>query len=373
MPNDHAAPNKKGQIESDNDLVRARARLARFSKSPTKGTSPQYGLVSKGGDARLQSSARERERYFDHIIRCFIDYCNIDSLSAALRQFVDESITSNFLKNSDSARETIPLKPQPIQSILLSLRKLRESLLSCERDTFTKKVYLLSIRIAANIGHYETYIPSILYLLQSPRSLSKQELTEIVLLLALHQAHYTDANSEALATLYKYSTDNRDWKANKTFAIIQAYIHKDYYAWISLYNSETDSCKHRMMQFGESKILTQMAVVFTQSYFSILLPAFEETFLPDDMVATSFIKNVKEASSWQIDDTTLVFRQRAGATSVVKMSSKKDAACNESRDNDIDLKGPTKKDSMKKNSPRKDPGRKDLARKESVKKHMMEK
>lgn len=337
MPQDQDVSPKRGQHAVGVDLARARARLTRFSNSPNTGTIPQYGLVSKGGDARLQSSARERERYFDHIIRCFVDYCNIDTLSASLRQFIDESMVATPPNNVETLKPISSLDPQPVETILLSLRKLRESLLNSERDAFSKKVFLLSVRIAANIGHYQTYIPSILYLLQSPSNLTKQELVEIASLMALHEAHFTDAGSEALSTLHRYSIDNKNWKANKTFSIIQAYIHKDYYAWISLYNSETDSCKHRMMQFGESKILARMALALTLSYFTILLTDFEEALLPADMVAASFIRDTKEASTWQIDGKNLVLRQRKGVKDAIRGGNKdgarKDASKNVSEPN----------------------------------------
>lgn len=188
----------------------------------------------------------------------------------------------------------------------MSLRKLREALLSTKANSFTKNVYLFSVRISSVIGHYQTYVPSILYLLEDKHQhlLSESERQEIATLLVLHEAHFTQENVKALKLYFKYL----DGVDTKTLQILKAWIAKDYYTWIKLYNTETDAAKVVIMKLGLGLMVHHINCCFKVSYYTFSLKDFVNIYLPSGYGITDFIDLYN--LDWKIIGENLMIKER---------------------------------------------------------------
>ncbi|EGW35584.1 uncharacterized protein SPAPADRAFT_58806, partial [Spathaspora passalidarum NRRL Y-27907] len=145
--------NKKPQQDNkDNKREQRKARFANNSSSSSSQSS--YGFVSRGEDNRLQQSAYDRERFFISIIGQFIQF-NSQTQIGDIRSLINEG----DLQTANAEVMTPPADKITMDSILLSIRKLREALLYTKPTPFHKKVFLFSLRLAAIVGHYQTYIP----------------------------------------------------------------------------------------------------------------------------------------------------------------------------------------------------------------------
>lgn len=247
--------NDTSSIDSIDDAKR-KERERKFATKPKA----SYGFISRGEDSRLSKSESARKRFFQEILASFLQYCDQNS-AIELNKYFASLISSQKLEpsaNTDSS------KSPSIESILASLRKLREALLHLPCDEFTVKVYLFSIRIAANFGHYQTYIPSIIYLLR--QKIAVQDIQEIATLLVLHTSHFSNNNAHALQYLYQYAP--HDMKLRQ---IVSSWISKDYYNWVRLYNLENDNSRSSIMKFGLRTIMVQLIQCVSVSYFNLKL------------------------------------------------------------------------------------------------------
>jgi hypothetical protein len=307
---EHEAKGKHKSTEQINkyelaDEEKLKLRRNRFSgdNKNFNSTSNQYGYVSRGEDNRLQKSHKERLNFFSHIVSSFIRYSNENTSSDLSRDF-DRFINRNDIppESDDPGILDIPT----IDSILNNLRKLREALLHERATEFIKKVFLFSIRVAVNMGHYQTYIPSITYLLHSHNSLLLEdtEKQEIATILVLHTAHFNGENSKALQLYFKYV----DTSEIKTLKILKSWINNDYYNWIQYYNSETDNGKAFLMKFGLPHMARHMVNSISKSYFSFKLKDFEDNYLPNGSSYTQLSDKYK--INWKLENDTIVVRER---------------------------------------------------------------
>lgn len=143
-------------IEKDNEEI-LRKRRERFEKDAKKekenNSASRYGLISRGDDMTLKNSKNARiELYNDTKIR------------------IKEYIFKEKEMQKDSERD----------SILMSLRKLRESIVAVNEENKHKKsicedkeedlkfyrdVYIESIRFGVEYGPYDSYVPAIQWIL----------------------------------------------------------------------------------------------------------------------------------------------------------------------------------------------------------------
>jgi hypothetical protein len=276
------------------DSIRRKARQKRFTSKPIL----PYGFVSRGEDDRLCKSEADRKSFFNEILESFIQYCDENSSLELSKYF--EYLNANHESKESSTESNFSSSKHTIESILLSLRKLREALINLPCDEFTLKVFLFSVRIAANFGHYQTYIPSIMYLLTKKIPLQDQQ--EIATLLVLHTSHFNQDNSRAIAYLFKYVPDNI--KLNQ---ILSSWINKDYYNWIKLYNLENDNAKSSIMRFGLQTIMNNMIQCLTVSYYNLKLSDLIQL-LPEG-ISFETLKHDYNIS-WNLDLDNVIIRTR---------------------------------------------------------------
>lgn len=173
-------------------------------------------------------------------------------------------------------------------------------MLKFDPDEFTISVFLYSIRIATRVGHYQTYVPSISYLLKHHSKLSASNLNEIINIFALHLAHFSNNNEDAIEIVHRYANDDI-----KLHRVLKAWRTLDYFTWFNLYHSESDLLYHRMMQFGENRMINHSLKCIQKSYFQ----------LPKDYVDSVFhidfeTLKTKFACDWALKEQTVVIRSR---------------------------------------------------------------
>lgn len=295
------------------DESKLKSRSERFNKSNETSAGRGiggYGFVSRGEDDRLQRSERERKLFFEKIFNDFMNYCI--QLDSCLKEKVRELANSNDevgqiggeidrLKISEDRKA----QTTSLDSILTSLRKLREALLFAKPDEFSKRVFLFSIRISASIGQYHTYIPSINYLLEDAVTLLTQmEISEVATLLALHLAHFNNHNLRAIEVYYKYNIDNVS-----LLKCLKAWAVGDFHNWTKVYNTECDGCKSAIMRMGLTRILNSMVKAMTAAYFSLDKLYLEDCVLPNGVDVSILVE--KYNCPWKVSDKVVILRERA--------------------------------------------------------------
>ncbi|ODV87234.1 hypothetical protein CANARDRAFT_21200 [[Candida] arabinofermentans NRRL YB-2248] len=232
LPESHSH-DKHGDATSDhlNDKVLMERRRKRFEEQSAnieRQKSDDYGLISRGEDLRLQTNEADRLRLYSKI--------------------------QKELEERDATVDTVR-----DDRILMSFRKMRESLLALKPDSFTRDVFMESIRFSVSIGHHQSYIPSIYYLIESDNvqnNLSKAESDEITMFLILHKLHFSNeieesfnillntfgglSISETLKTL-DLANLHRLTDPECILLVIYSYSIKDYFLWQKLYAYLSDN------------------------------------------------------------------------------------------------------------------------------------
>ena len=288
------------QGKSEEEILKL--RMSRFKRRDlSKEGLAMNGFVSRGGGSKLQESAEVRQEYFKHILALFLRYTSKNKTSKLRDDFMKLSEQSEFpVTNGNLSLETPSL-----DSILIALRKLREAMICYRMDDFSKKVFLFSVRFAACIGHYQTYIPSINFLLKPGNisSLSGSEAKDISILLVLHTAHFNKSTAMSFRLYFKYHLDD-----DKIFHILRSWATNDYFNWIRLYNSEIDHAVSVVMKFGLPHIMNVMLKSFTRSYFNFSLKDFQENYLPKGYTYEEF--NQEFNTNWKVNGSNIVVRER---------------------------------------------------------------
>lgn len=339
---------RKSQKVSDPDSEKRLQRQLRFSKDgsnkneqnrrtssnkgvPDRGSVPQYGFVSRGEDSRLQNSEQAQQEYFEWILQTFEGsrrLCgdNIEDNGGKARDAVggDGKGTVQVRETEQKGSEKVHQKKEKnatngknskgsvyskandgsLDSTLASLRKLREAMLHQKPTTFSVKVHLFSVRISAPIDHYQTYIPSINYLLASGL-LTDDEMEEIATLLVLHVSHCNHQDAQAFRIFDQHLL--RD-KNSHLYSVLVAWTTGDYHNWVAKFNGECDHCVHAIMARGLPKMMAHMVMCMTKSYFTLSVQDFKEEFLPKGMGVGEFIE--KYALQWKEEEGKVVIRQR---------------------------------------------------------------
>ncbi|KAI5970315.1 hypothetical protein CANMA_000668 [Candida margitis] len=291
------------KMTEDEKMAKRRERFS-VKKNDNNKQSHIYGLLSRGEDTRLKESETLREEYFLVILHQFITYTSTNTsktLSEAFKKIKDSDPKDIESAQSLKPDKEIETKAVTMESLSMSLRKLRESLLHLSPSPFHKKVFLFSTRISYCCGQYQTYIPSINYLLSHKDDLvlSKSEVEEVAVILALHLTHFNNDMPQAIQAYFRYIPNRKD-----ILQIIQAWIQKDYYTWIRIYNSVESFAVKSMMKLGLPKMINQMIKSLSSSYFSMKKSVIQSELLPDDLEYDDLVTVYKV--NWTVDDAGLV-------------------------------------------------------------------
>ncbi|CAK9441284.1 uncharacterized protein LODBEIA_P51530 [Lodderomyces beijingensis] len=301
---------KQGEAAEEETAAKLAQRRARFATSDKAGSNQrhkqhEYGLVSRGEDKRLQESEAAREEYFVYILSQFIRFTSAHSsveLSEAFQKTRD-SDPENFRTAQSSAEEDSSQGAPNItmDSITLSIRKLRESLLGLPPSPFHKKVFLFSVRISHYFSHYQTYISSIRYLLhnESALNLAEFEVEEISVILVLHLCNVNNDPSSAIAIFYKYIPHRQD-----IATILRCWVLKDFYSWLKIYNEVENSAVKSMMKLGLQTMLNWMVRAITSGYYTLQKEVIETNFLPSDLPYAEFAARYN--ISWHEEENDMI-------------------------------------------------------------------
>ncbi len=91
------------------------------------------------------------------------------------------------------------------------------------------------------MGHYQTYIPSIHYLLHRAKLLLTPIEESELASLSLHLAHLkSQHNTKALEAYHHHKLND-----HQLLKGLKSWSTGDYYTWVKFYNSECDACKER--------------------------------------------------------------------------------------------------------------------------------
>lgn len=252
---------------------RMELRRARFNKMPPK-TSKDYGLASKG-DKTLLNSEKKRIEYFDEIVAAYTAFQNdkkkerVKNLNIHGKDTQIEQLGpfgGRFLADRQDP-------PPEVAATLRRLRILREALMAHAPDDFCKNVFLFSIRVSAKCCQFETYVASILYLVnEASELLTAAEKTEIVSLLILHVSHCNRDTHQAMSLFFQHLDVQRN---HDLYRLLQAWIAEDYYYWMKAFNEETDESISAIMSFGLARIGRVMVECFGAAFFTYPLKDME--------------------------------------------------------------------------------------------------
>ena len=212
----------------------------------------------------------------------------------------DFESAQSLQSNEESDKKSVSM-----ESLTMSLRKLRESLLHLKPSPFHKKVFLFSTRISYCCGQYQTYVPSINYLLLHKRALglSSLEIEEVAVILVLHLTHFNNAPLEAILRYFQHIPNRRD-----ILQIIRCWIRNDYYTWIHTYNLIESFAVKSMMRLGLPTMLNHMIKILSSTYFTMRKSVIENELLPDDVEYDDLIRDYKV--NWTVNDGGIVTLRR---------------------------------------------------------------
>ena len=304
-------------------LAQRRARFAKESKQQVNTNKYNYGFISRGEDTRLKDSAQAREEFFQYILQQFTQYTLANS-TLELREFFqklrsdDLECTTNSevltkdkkeKNNETNISENGENNEVTLDSITMSIRKLRESLISIPPSPFHKRVFLFSVRFSQYFNHHQTYIPSVNYLLQyrTPLKLDKSEVMEAAVILVLHMCHANNDPASATSLYFKYIPKRKD-----VLRILRCWILNDFYTWMHIYNYEVECIAIKsMMRIGLGRMLNLMVKTASQSYFTLSKKVIQECFLPHELSYEEFHRQYSPYWQDEKNDGMITVRQRA--------------------------------------------------------------
>lgn len=146
------------------------------------------------------------------------------------------------------------------------MRKLREGILGSRRtDAFAQRAYKFIIHASILSGHWETYQPALLYLLEKihpATPLSHPELIEFASYRVLDLACRQYELGEAYAVKWKYGIKER-----KVVGVLRALVHDD---WVFFWRARraVDGYVRGIMEFGVERMRLHALKCLGRGYFS---------------------------------------------------------------------------------------------------------
>ncbi|ANB14478.1 hypothetical protein AWJ20_2070 [Sugiyamaella lignohabitans] len=297
--------NIEGESHAEAD-AKARARRERFSQPAKK---EEYGLISRGEDNRLRVDSKARRTYF---YQTQLRALKIIAASTSQRQYIEDvlKIVDHEVSDSYQAVDTNgrhqSSDTDSEDSVLMSLRKLREALLPIEPDKFTKQVFLFSVRMAVLAGKYQAFIPSVLYILDVIHPvvpLSFDEFRQVALLHVYHTAHFSNDVGTAYKTLYHYLPDDK-----RAWTVLQALASNNFVSWVQQKRTEPDLWLRLSLDQNHATMAKNAIPTISKSYMKLHESSIERLLGLDWNTLTS---NPNIGCVWPKDSTgTATIRQR---------------------------------------------------------------
>lgn len=232
---------------------------------PPRDPSGGPGLVSKGDTKLLSPTAQSS--LFTEILEKYTPF--IMSISSLPRGPLSTKAPPTHRTQHIDAHTAIT------QTLLLTLRSLREALLATSRlDDFAKDVYVFTARTAILVQHKESYLPSLLHLLHNIHSnnpLTEKELAEFAGYYVIHLACVLGDFNEAYIIRKQFRLRS-DGDANTTWAdvdaILRALVRNDYWSWAKL-RDKVGVKMRRLMEMGEEVMLKRVVGCLGKTYFEV--------------------------------------------------------------------------------------------------------
>ncbi|KAH3670518.1 hypothetical protein OGAPHI_001033 [Ogataea philodendri] len=269
----HNKPTTQAEI-----LERRRNRFKQDQQKIDREKSNEFGLVSRGEDLRLQQNHSDREKLYKKICH------NLETGA-----------------NNDS--------------ILLDFRKLRESLLALKHSEFAKTVFVASIDFSASIGHHQSYVPSIMHLIQAEKTnsfMNKTERTRVLVLLALHKAHFNKEYEQAFSILLQNFELSPNFQSPKKSDQDQAYfacyaaLTNDFQLWWPCYRQLAEQKTYKGVLDLEIHQFRQKAISTVNCTYYVL----KKNTLEDLLHISWEDLQSSFSTNWSLQNDTVTIRKR---------------------------------------------------------------
>ncbi|KAF8444232.1 hypothetical protein BGX38DRAFT_738127 [Terfezia claveryi] len=260
---------------------------------PPRDASGGHGLVSKGDTKLLSPTAQSS--LFTEILEKYTPF--ITSISSLPRGPLSTKVPPTH------RTQHIDAHTATTQTLLLTLRSLREALLATSRlDHFAKDVYVFTARTAILVQHKESYLPSLLHLLHNihlNNPLTEKELAEFAGYYVIHLACVIRDFNEAYIIRKQFRLRS-DGDANSTWAdvdaILRALVRNDYWSWAKL-RDKVGVRMRRLMEMGEEVILKRVVGCLGKTYFEVEIGWVERMM---GIEAEEVRRRVEGADGWEI-------------------------------------------------------------------------
>lgn len=256
MSRKYVPPNRRAKSDPQSEPDKLKERKERLNK-PQK---VDYGYVSRGEGNKLQKDVGAREAYFSDIKK---------------------------------------MDPKKLDTILDSLRKLREAMLHLTLDNFTKEVYMYSFEFGASVGKYQTYVPCGQFLLRT-NLMTKEETASVAAILTLHISHCNHDSGRAWLLFFRHFS-----RQDPLYAVLEAWDLDDYVKWMELFRNEKNESRKQVMELGSGKMMRHMAKCLTVLYFTMAADEMAQLVNSD---INRFIEQYK--LGWTVENGIVTLRSR---------------------------------------------------------------
>lgn len=199
-----------------------------------------------------------------------------------------------------------------IDSILMQLRVLREAILAIPPTEFHKQVLIYSILVSAVYGHFQTYTPSFLTLLNDvlPELYETSQLEDyyrdddqfqrVCTIYIYHLVHYANQPAEAFTLLGQYFSPE-----SPLYEFIGSWTDRDYFQWRRAFDAETDPALHRIMAFGEATMAKAALARVNNGYLKMDRTELEQ------LLGSNWQNLTREVGyDWQLNGDVVFVRRR---------------------------------------------------------------
>lgn len=263
---------------------------------------------------------KAQESYYKKIVERYVRFCasvgSGNSLEQALtclslsdkssfRGGLDEVDGRASVTGSDaSVQASSQAQRTELETILMAMRKLRESITASQRkDMFAQRAYVFIVHAGILTRHWHTYQPALTYLLYKIHPvtpLPDVELGEmagfVVLDLACRQKEHTRA----------YSL-RRSWRLvdRKIDKVLRALVLED---WVSFWNVKrrVDGLQRALMEWADDDVRMHALKCLGKSYLSA-----DKAFI-ERAADKTWVELAKDGVGWELGDRDIVTIRRVG-------------------------------------------------------------
>ncbi|GME66532.1 unnamed protein product [[Candida] boidinii] len=275
-------------------LEKRKLRFQKEAKAIERNKESEFGLVSRGEDLRLQKDTKERTKFFESVKEKY-----------------------DLVKSMD-----LPISEKDKDFILMSMRKLREASLRIEElDILTKEIYLFSIEFSISVGHHQSYIPAINFLLSKTSNdnkkhsdvLSKKEVEFLINCIILYNINFLKQKEESLSFFYKFyssfdflsipDVDDLSLMSDTQliYKNIECLITDDFHCWLKILEHQrlNNPSYYNIMKLGLQNFIRLGLDVLGKSYNMLNVSVLEGFMLTDFDDLVSIYK-----CSWKLNQDT---------------------------------------------------------------------